>query len=99
MLYWEEHIIRTLVLIFHHNLCAQAVWTAAKAVFGDHIRVQGCFFHLTQSTWRKVQTLGLTTRYKDDDDVKQFCGMMDALAFLPINDLHEGNYLNHCTNI
>ena len=44
MLYWEEHIIRTLMLIFHHNLCAQAVWTAAKAVFGDHIRVQGCFF-------------------------------------------------------
>jgi len=42
MLYWEEHIIRSLMLIFHHNLCVQAVWTAAKAVFGDHVRVQGC---------------------------------------------------------
>lgn len=71
-------------------LFVQAVWTAAKTVFGDHVHVQGCFFHLTQSTWRKVQTLGLTTRYKDDEEVKQFCGMMDALAFLPTSDLKAG---------
>ena len=42
MLYCEEHIIRTLMLICHRNLCAEAVWTAAKAVFGDHVRVQEC---------------------------------------------------------
>jgi len=24
-------------------------------VFGHHIETKGCFFHLTQSTWRKVR--------------------------------------------
>ena len=27
------------------------------------VDVQGCFFHLTQSTWRKVQDLHLVERY------------------------------------
>jgi phosphoglycolate phosphatase-like HAD superfamily hydrolase len=40
-----------------------------------------------------VQELGLTTAYKDDDNVKHFCGMLDALAFLPLNDITEG--MNH----
>lgn len=34
-------------------------------------------------TWRKIQQLGLTELYKSDEVVKQFCGMLDALAFLP----------------
>ena len=37
-----------------------------------------------------MQELGLTTAYKDDDNVKHFCGMLDALAFLPLNDITEG---------
>ena len=40
--------------------------------------------------WRKVQELGLKTAYKDDDNVKHFCGMLDALAFLPLADITEG---------
>ena len=35
---------------------------AAKSVIGDHIRIRGCFYHLTQSTHRKVQELGLEHR-------------------------------------
>ena len=31
---------------------------AVSSVLGDHVTVQGCFYHLTQSTWRKVQALG-----------------------------------------
>jgi hypothetical protein len=31
-----------------------AVIRAVKDVLGDHVRHQGCFYHLTQSTWRKV---------------------------------------------
>ena len=56
----------------------------------NQVTVQGCFYHLTQSTWRKVQDLGLTQRYKDSEDVKLFCGMMDSLALLPIDDLPAG---------
>ena len=32
----------------------QAMMCAISAVLGDHITVQGCFYHLTQSTWRKI---------------------------------------------
>lgn len=71
----------------------QAAINAVTAVLGSHVNVQGCFYHLTQSTWRKVQELGLKTAYKDDDNVKHFCGMLDALAFLPLNDITEG--MNH----
>ena len=28
---------------------------AIQDIFGDHIYLQGCFFHLTQCTWRKVK--------------------------------------------
>ena len=51
---------------------------------------KGCFYHLTQSTWRKIQSLGLTQLYKDREDIRQFCGMIDGLAFLPINDIQAG---------
>ena len=37
-----------------------------------------------------MQDLGLTQRYKDSEDVKLFCGMMDSLALLPIDDLPPG---------
>ncbi|KAL8615880.1 hypothetical protein ACOMHN_058947 [Nucella lapillus] len=68
----------------------QAMMRAILAVLGDHITVQGCFYHLTQSTWRKIQELGMTNRYRDAEEVKLFfCGMVDALALIPIGDLTE----------
>jgi len=41
-----------------------AVIEAAKEVIGVHINVRGCFYHFCQSTFRKVQELGLATMYK-----------------------------------
>ena len=46
---------------------------------GYTVEVRGCFFHLTKSSWRKVQALGLAAPYKADEDVRLFCGMLDAL--------------------
>ena len=46
-------------------------------------------FHL-QSTWHKVQELGLTQLYKANEDVMLFVGMMDATAFLPLTDVAAG---------
>ena len=48
------------------------------------------FYHLTQSPWRKVQELGLTKAYKENIQVKHFCGMLDALAYLPVNEIESG---------
>ena len=42
----------------------QAVINAVKSTFRPHVNVHGCFCHLNQSTWRKIQSLGLVQRYR-----------------------------------
>ena len=82
----------------NHQLQVQTVITdfedsvlrAVSAVFGRHINHQGCFYHLTQATWRKIQHLGLVPLYNTDDDFRLFCGMLDGLAFLPVPELTNG---------
>ena len=39
---------------------------AVSAVFGRQVSIRGCFYHLTQSTWRKVQQLGMAGVYKEN---------------------------------
>ena len=70
-----------------------AVLRAVTTVFGRHINHQGCFYHLTQASWRQIQQLGLVPLYKNDDDFRVFCDMMDGLAFLPVPDLTNGIHL------
>ncbi|XP_076042354.1 uncharacterized protein LOC143026220 [Oratosquilla oratoria] len=67
----------------------QAVISAVRVVLGEHVQVRGCFFHLTQSTWRKIQELGLVQLYSKNEDMKLFCGMLDALALLPLCDVED----------
>jgi len=67
-----------------------AVINAVAAVLGPHVTVQGCFYHLCQSTWRKLQDLGLATEYKNNEILRHFCGMLDGLALLPIADVAAG---------
>lgn len=63
---------------------------ATSAVFGRQVEHQGCFYHLTQATWRKIQKFRLATHYMSDPVFRHFCNTLDALAFLPIEDLPEG---------
>ncbi|CAN7988069.1 unnamed protein product [Ixodes pacificus] len=56
---------------------------AAMEVFGPDLASTGCFFHLCQSTHRKVRELGLINRYRTDDAFRMACGMLDGLAFVP----------------
>ena len=37
-----------------------------------------------------MQELGLSLDYKEDKDIKLFCGMLDGLAFLPLDKVTEG---------
>ncbi len=37
-----------------------------------------------------MQQLGLVTRYRSDEEVKLFCGMLDGLAFLPVSEVPQG---------
>ena len=43
-----------------------------------------------QSTWRKIQSLGLVQEYNANEEVKLFCGMLDGLSFLPLAQVEEG---------
>ena len=71
-----------------------AVIKAIKAVF-NLVHIQGCFYHLTQNTWRKIQELGLALLYRSDSSIKLCCGMIDALALLPCEQVTDGmDYLH-----
>lgn len=50
------------------------------------IDVQGCFYHLSQSIYRKVQALGFQERYQDDAEFAMSVRMVAALAFVPLAD-------------
>jgi hypothetical protein len=63
---------------------------ATSAVFGRQVDHQGCFYHLTRATWRRIQKHRLATHYMTDPEFRQFCNTLDALAFLPTADLQEG---------
>ena len=36
----------------------RGVENALHSVFGDHVHIQYCFYHLTLSIWRKIQSVG-----------------------------------------
>ena len=63
---------------------------AVTAVFESEASISGCFYHLTQSTWRRVQSEGLQKLYNENTSVREFCGKIDGLAFLPVEDVKDG---------
>ena len=67
-----------------------AMHNALRAIFGPLIGIDGCFFHLCGNTWKHLQELGLTVFYRANYQAKKFVGMMDGLAFLPVQDLQAG---------
>ncbi|KAG1655023.1 hypothetical protein GQR58_024745 [Nymphon striatum] len=50
-------------------------------------QIRGCSYHLTHSTWRKIQNLGLSSMYKENENFRHCCGMLDGLAFLAVPDV------------
>ena len=73
-----------------------AVHNAIQSMF-DGAQINGCYYHLSQCVWRKIQNLGLSTLYRDDENFRLFCGKLNALAFLPIAEVEEG--YNHLREI
>jgi hypothetical protein len=62
---WQERIHCSACYIFESDF-EVAVLRAVTAVFGRHINHQGCFYHLTQASWRQIQQLGLVPLYKNE---------------------------------
>ena len=59
---------------------------AFRRIFGDDVIVR-CLFHLGQCVHRKVQELGLSELYLQEEEVHVRCKMLVALAFVPIQDV------------
>ena len=51
------------------------------------IQLQGCFYHLSQCIYRKVQFLGFQQKYQEDAKFSLSIRMIPALAFVPLDDL------------
>ena len=45
--------------------------------------IQGSVFHWTQAIWQKVEGLGLSTAYHEDDATHKYIKRLTALPFLP----------------
>lgn len=67
-----------------------AVVGAIRATFPHDVHIRGCFYHLTQSLWRKIRTLGLETYYHENDEFRVLSRMIVSLAFLPMDRVEEG---------
>ena len=74
-----------------------AIHNACKTVLGDDIIINGCLTHLFSNVLKRVQTSGYATMYTDKDDpsFRDFVAKIDALAFLPPEDLHEAVQILH----
>ncbi|KAK3889025.1 hypothetical protein Pcinc_006901, partial [Petrolisthes cinctipes] len=51
--------------------------------------IAGCFFHLGQSAWRHIQSLGLSAQYKEQPTFALRVRRLLALAFVPLNEVHH----------
>ena len=62
-----------------------AALNAAKLAFPEAL-VHGCYFHLRKSIYRKIQSLGLQTKYGTNKVFNHQIKMFSCLAFVPIED-------------
>ncbi|XP_057321233.1 uncharacterized protein LOC130665011 [Microplitis mediator] len=59
---------------------------AVKGVYPDAI-VKGCLFHFCNAVWKKIQSLGLQSKYSDDSKYAPELKKLMALAFVPEEDV------------
>lgn len=57
---------------------------AINEVFNFAIH-SACFFHFTRSIYRKIQNVGLSNKYQNDDKFNLLARKIPVLAFLPVN--------------
>ena len=62
--------------------------------------VKACRFHLGQSWWRKIQSLGLSRQYgKKDSEVSQFLKKIFGLSLLPTAEVTDCFVLDFISNL
>jgi hypothetical protein len=76
------------VFIRIEALLEQAAINASSSEFPG-VNNKGCFFHLSQSGWRKIQEYGLASQYGTDEYLNFMLRNLFALAFLPADDIPD----------
>ena len=51
-----------------------------------------CYFHYNQTIYRRIQSLGLTTTYRQDKESTSCCRKLKALALLPLDEVETSFY-------
>lgn len=75
-----EHTHIDFELAMHNSL--RTVFPSAK--------IDCCRFHMGQSLWRKIQSVGLSTQYKDKTtDIGKWLTMFFGLPILPSNEVED----------
>ena len=59
---------------------------AFRAAFPESA-VKGCYFHLCQSSLRRVQCVGLKAEYENNDDFRAFVRCLAAISHVPQGDV------------
>ena len=57
------------------------------------VEQHGCFFHFAQCIYRRIQGIGLPTRYANDADFALRLRQLAALAYVPLNCIEEATML------
>ncbi|XP_071747499.1 uncharacterized protein [Lepeophtheirus salmonis] len=65
-----------------------ASMNALQSVFPD-VQIKGCFYHLSQSIYRKIQENGLQDSYQNNPDFNINIRMLSAIAFVPVDQTIE----------
>ena len=103
---YSELLTQIQILTNHvnpHNIMVyfeQAMIGALRNVY-PLVPQKGCLFHLSKNIYRKVQDLGLSQLYLDDEQFRTNIRMIASLSFLPIEDTIQAFEVlaNHAGNI
>lgn len=69
----------------------QAIHSDVSDIFPEFIR-KGCRFHLGQSIWRKILSIGLSTVFKNNSEIGQFLKLFFGLSFLKLDEVRNCFY-------
>ncbi|CAF1653096.1 unnamed protein product, partial [Adineta ricciae] len=64
---------------------------AVAAEFPQAIH-QGCYFHYNQCINRRILSLGLSTTYAEDDEIRSCCRKLMGLCLLPLQEVENQFY-------
>ena len=75
------------------ELCSRSImydsekpfYPTLKYVSGKNVNIKGCYLHLSQSIWHRIQEQNLVKMYRENEELRLKMRMLIALAFVPPN--------------